>query len=66
MTKAERRLLTAIAVAQSAEPELLDNYLYRLAMDIVQRGQLGEAISALAADLAALGVRFARPASLTQ
>ena len=55
MKRIERRLLTAIAVAQSGEPELLDNYLYTLALDKAQRCLLAAAVRTLAERLAALG-----------
>ena len=47
MTTTECWLITAIAVAQSDEPELLDNDLYRLTMDKKRRAQLDQAIRAL-------------------
>lgn len=60
LTKTERRLLNAIAVAQS-RPELLDNYVCKLAPDRARRGALAEAVQALADGLAALGYRLPLP-----
>jgi hypothetical protein len=55
LTKDERRLLHAIAAAQAQDAQLLDNYLYRLALDPSARAPLAEAVKSLAACLAVHG-----------
>ncbi len=55
LTKDECRLLRAIAAVQANDEKLLDNYLYRIALNRKQRGRLAEAIRALAKALAARG-----------
>ena len=55
LTKDECRLLRAIAAAQANDENLLDNYLYRIALNRKQRARLAEAIRALAKALAARG-----------
>lgn len=61
MTKDERRLLNAVAAMQAGEEALLDNYLYRLALDRTARRPLAEAVTRLAACLAVHGYWLARP-----
>ncbi len=53
LTKDECRLLRAIAAAQADDEKLLDNYLYRIALNRKQRARLAEVIHALARALAA-------------
>jgi hypothetical protein len=55
LTKDERRLLHAIAAAQAEDLELLDNYLYKLALDRTVRAPLAEAVKSLAACLGVHG-----------
>ncbi len=59
-TKDERRLLRALAAAQAGDWPVLDNYLYKFALDRQQRAGLADAVCALAAALAASG--FVLPA----
>lgn len=59
-TKDERRLLRALAAAQAGDWPVLDNYLYKFALDRRQRARLADAVRALAAALAASG--FVLPA----
>ena len=54
-TKDERRLLRALAAAQAGNWPVLDNYLYKFALDRRQRAGLADAICALAAALAGNG-----------
>ena len=54
-TKDERRLLRALAAAQAGNWPVLDNYLYKFALDRRQRAGLADAVCALAAALAANG-----------
>jgi hypothetical protein len=54
--KAQRRLLNAIAAAQAADRELLDNYLYKFALEQKDRARLAEAVEALADRLIENGV----------
>ncbi len=61
LTKDERRLLRALAAAQAGDAVLLDNYLYKLALDRERRACLTEAVAALAEAL--LGSGFAVPVS---
>ncbi len=61
LTKDERRLLNAIAAAQAEDHELLDNYLYKLALDHKARSRLSEAVASLAACLAVQGYWLTRP-----
>jgi hypothetical protein len=53
LTKDECRLLRAVAAARAGDEALLDNYLYKLALDPSPRARLAEAVRALAAALAA-------------
>jgi len=55
LTKDERRLLHAIAAMQGADEELLDNYLYKLALDRAMRRRLAEVVRKLAACLGVHG-----------
>ena len=64
MTKDERRLLNALAAAQVEDAELLDNYLYKLALDRTARAHLAETVTHLAACLAVHGYWLQRPAGL--
>ncbi len=64
LTKSERRLLHAIAAAQAEDAAMLDNYLYKLALDRVLRARLAEAVTTLAACLALQGHWLARPAAI--
>ncbi len=50
-TKDECRLLRALAAAQAGDAPLLDNYLYKLALEQNCRACLAEAVSSLAAAL---------------
>jgi hypothetical protein len=61
ITKDERRLLNAAAVLQAGDDSLLDNYLYRLALDRAARKPLAEAVAQLAAALAVHGYWLPRP-----
>ncbi len=61
LTKSERRLLHAVAAAQAEDAEMLDNYLYKLALDRTLRAQLAEAVTTLAACLALQGYWLVRP-----
>ena len=54
-TKDECRLLRALAAAHVGDWPVLDNYLYKFALDRKQRVGLAEAVCALAAALAASG-----------
>ena len=51
LTKDERRLIRAVAAAQAGDEVLLDNYLYKLALEPSPRAQLAQAMRALAAAL---------------
>jgi hypothetical protein len=62
LTKSERRLLHAAAVAQAEDAGLLDNYLYKLALDRDLRARLAGAVTTLAACLALQGHWLTRPA----
>ena len=55
-TKDEHRLLRALAAAQAGDQAVLDNYLYKFALDRRQRVGLADAVRALAAALAAVGL----------
>jgi hypothetical protein len=55
LTKTERRLLHAIAAAQAEDAEVLDNYLYKLALHREARSRLAAAVTTLAACLAIQG-----------
>ncbi len=55
LSKDERRLLRALAAAQAGDAALLDNYLYKLALDQSCRACLAEAVCALAVALANAG-----------
>ena len=55
LTKDECRLLRALAAAQAGNVSLLDNYLYKLALDRACRACLAEAVSSLAAALLECG-----------
>jgi hypothetical protein len=61
LTKDERRLLHAIAAAQAEDAQLLDNYLYKLALDLSIRAPLAEAVKSLAACLAVHGSWLPQP-----
>ena len=54
-TKDEHRLLRALAAAQAGDQAVLDNYLYKFALDRRHRVGLADAVCALAAALAAGG-----------
>lgn len=54
-TKDECRLLRALAATQAGDWPLLDNYLYKFALDRQQRVGLAEAVCALATALTASG-----------
>lgn len=54
-TKDERRLLRALATAQAGDWAVLDNHLYKFALDRRQRAGLTDAVRALATALAASG-----------
>ena len=56
LTRDERTLLRALAAAQAGDEMVLDNYLYRIALDRQQRARLAEAVRALAAALELAGV----------
>lgn len=62
-TKDERRLLRALAAAQAGNWPMLDNYLYKFALDRRQRAGLADAVCALAAALAASGFVLPAPPS---
>lgn len=59
-TKDERRLLRALAAAQAGDWPVVDNHLYKFALDRRERAGLADAVCALAAALAASG--FVLPA----
>jgi hypothetical protein len=61
LTKDERRLLHAIAAAQAEDAQLLDNYLYKLALNRSIRAPLAEAVKSLAACLAVHGYWLPQP-----
>lgn len=61
VTKLERRLLRAVAAAQNEAFWLLDNYLYRIALEPAQRARLVAALDALAAALAVHGYWLEAP-----
>ncbi|MGE4480304.1 hypothetical protein [Acidocella sp.] len=61
VSKDERRLLKALAAAQSEDAWLLDNYLYKLALAPERRRRLAGAVEALAAALAVQGYWLERP-----
>ncbi len=48
MTKDERRLLRALAAARAGDEVLLDNYIYRFALDLTVRAWLAASLRALA------------------
>lgn len=54
-TKDEHRLSRALAAAQAGNQAVLDNCLYKFALDRQQRDGLADAVYALAAALAASG-----------
>ncbi len=58
LTKDERRLLRALAAAQENDQPVLDNYLYKFALDRQHRVGLADAVRALAAALAIAGFRL--------
>lgn len=64
LTRDERRLLRALAAVQAGDEVLMDNYLYKLALDPASRACLADGVRALAAALAAQGHRL--PATMTQ
>ena len=53
VTKDERRLLRALAAAGANDEVLLDNFIYKFALNALRRVQLAQAIRALARALAA-------------
>jgi hypothetical protein len=53
LTRDERRLLRALAAAQAGNEALLDNFLYKIALDRPLRAVLADGVRALAAALAA-------------
>lgn len=53
LTRDERRLLRALAAAQAGNEPLLDNFLYKIALDRPLRAVLADGVRALAAALAA-------------
>jgi hypothetical protein len=63
LTKDERRLLRATAAAQAGNLAILDNYLFKLALDRTLRCQLAEAITRLGAILAVRGHWLTSPGS---
>jgi hypothetical protein len=63
LTKDERRMLHAVAATQAGDEALLDNYLYKLALDRPARRRLAEAVRKLAACLALHGCWLPRPPS---
>jgi len=63
LTKDERRMLHAVAATQAGDEALLDNYLYKLALDRPVRRHLAEAVRKLAACLAVYGCWLPRPPS---
>jgi len=52
LTKDERRLLRALAAARATDERLMDNYLYKIALDPSLRAFLAHAVRALATALA--------------
>jgi len=54
-TRHERRLLRALAAAQSGDDERVDNCLYKIVLDREVRRRLATAVTMLAASLAAAG-----------
>jgi hypothetical protein len=65
MTKDERRLLRATAAAQADNLAVLDNYLFKLALDRSLRCRLADAISRFGAILAVRGHWLANPGGRT-
>ncbi len=61
LTKDEHRMLHAVAAIQAGDEALLDNYLYKLALDRTARRHLAEAVRKLAACLAVHGCWLPRP-----
>ena len=55
LSRDERRLLRAVAAVQAGQTELADNFLFRFAPSRAVRPGLAQAVSALAATLAAFG-----------
>ncbi len=55
LTKDECRLLRALAASQAGDAPLMDNYLYKLAMDRLCRACLAEGVCSLAMALKASG-----------
>ena len=53
LTRDERRLLRALAAAQAGDEALLDNFLYKIALDRAARAVLADGVRALATALAA-------------
>lgn len=64
ITKTERRLLRAVAAAQAENFWLLDNYLYKVALEPRVRHRLAAAMEALAAALAVHGYWLAHPVDM--
>jgi len=54
--KMQRRLINALIAAQAADKELLDNYLYKFALEQNDRARLAAAVEALADRLIENGV----------
>lgn len=65
LTKDERRLLRATAAAQAGNLPVLDNYLFKLALDRDLRGPLADAITRFGAILAVRGQWLSGPSSWT-
>ncbi len=65
LTKDERRLLRATAAAQADDLAMLDNYLFRLALDRTLRCQIADAITRFGAVLAVRGYWLTNPAART-
>jgi hypothetical protein len=61
LTKDERRLLRATAAAQADDLAVLDNYLFKLALDRTLRDQLADAITRFGAILAVRGYWLTNP-----
>lgn len=64
LTKDERRLLRATAAAQAGDLAVLDNYLFRLALDRTLRCRLADAVTRFGAILAVRGHWLTNPGSV--
>lgn len=62
LTRDERRMLRALTAAQAEDEMLLDNSLYKIALDGQLRAGLARAVRSLAAILAAHGHWLRQPA----